>query len=1208
MIGTGEAIGGSLQSALGGSGGAGNTGGAASLVMQGSSIATSGDSANAILVQSVGGGGGAGGVGSATGRSVNTDANVSLSIALGGAGSSGGDGGIASLAIDPTSSVTTQGDGARAALVQSIGGGGGASQGGQVGLQLQASEEDSSTDVEGSVQVGRGGGGGGNGGALSLNSGGRITTYGADADGLLAQSIGGSGGLGGSVGGDSGATSVLAAVDDGGTTYKFDVYVGGSGGAGGAGGAIGSAAAPAALGGATQTYGDYADAVVLQSIGGGGGAGGASTVSSSVSTSNVTLAVGGRGGNGGSGGAITAWLDDNGGNGFNTAGYGASGIVLQSIGGGGGMAGSGSPQARGQMLLGGTNGNGGSVTIGSGSWANIQTKGDSAYGLVVQSIGGGGGIAMAGSTGSAARPGSQQFDMTAGNTTGSGDGGIINVSTGLDLNTYGDRAIGVVVQSIGGGGGIATSGSANGAGVIALGSQRTESFGPSGWTVSLDLSGNITTAGAGAHGIAAQSIGGGGGILGDVSQAIQFNPQGFARQSIAANSDGGGGGMVNIAFNGSLTTRGDNAHGIVAQSIGGGGGLAGGAQGGFAGSIGPGGTSSIVQVKQWGELQATGAGSAGIFAQSDSGSYYQGPVAIEINGKVQGGSGSGSGVWIASGKDNQLIVNAGGSLGASSGVAVRYNGQGSTSAGNVLTIENFGALSGSVLCSTADDGNACTLNNHVGAEAADAVAYNANVRNDGLIVIGKPGQFQTLTVSGSLTQSASGVLRANVDFDALRSSRMVVQGDAYLAGGMDVLPQALLPNRELVVLTAQGSSQGTLTAVDSPVFNYETRQAGPDTRVRVESADFNAASMSLKQNQTQVANNLQRIWDAGGNSALAPLFAQLDLASRQGAGAYRDSVGSLSPGVTLAPAVQSAANLGQFTSAMMSCPAFTGTDAMTGEQNCVWGQVSGRATNQDASRGTSGFNYDTVTYQFGGQREVSPGWFVGGSFAYENSRVRARDGGVSGNGDSGYAGVVLKREAGPWVFSAALGGGYGGYSMDRSIDIAGYQDSLSSRPDVYGFNARLRAARTFTHGSMYVKPYVDLDFSYSRMPGYRESGENPLALSVDGSDQFIMGLSPMVEIGGRSELGGGAMLRPFMYAGATFLSQDDWTSSARLRGAPGGSGSFDTSIPIDDVVGKIGAGLQVMKAGGIDFRLQYEGQFSQHVSSNSATLKVSVPF
>jgi outer membrane autotransporter protein len=215
---------------------------------------------------------------------------------------------------------------------------------------------------------------------------------------------------------------------------------------------------------------------------------------------------------------------------------------------------------------------------------------------------------------------------------------------------------------------------------------------------------------------------------------------------------------------------------------------------------------------------------------------------------------------------------------------------------------------------------------------------------------------------------------------------------------------------------------------------------------------------------------------------------------------------------------------------------------------------------------------------------------------------------VRGDGDSGYVGVVLKRQTGPWVFSAALGGGYGSYSMDRNIGIAGYQDTLDSRPDVYGFNARLRAARTFAYDNFYVKPYVDLDASYTRMPAYQESGSNPLALSVDGSDQFIVGLSPMIEFGGRTQLKNGATLRPYMYAGVSLLSENDWVSSARLRGAPANTASFNTSLPFDDVIGKVGAGLELTHKAGVDFRLQYDGQFSEHIRSHSVTLKAVVPF
>jgi hypothetical protein len=74
------------------------------------------------------------------------------------------------------------------------------------------------------------------------------------------------------------------------------------------------------------------------------------------------------------------------------------------------------------------------------------------------------------------------------------------------------------------------------------------------------------------------------------------------------------------------------------------------------------------------------------------------------------------------------------------------------------------------------------------------------------------------------------------------------------------------------------------------------------------------------------------------------------------------------------------------------------------------------------------------------------------------------------------------------------------------------------------------------------------------------------------------------------------------------LSKDEYTARARLQGAPDGTGTFETSLPVDDVIGRLGAGLQVSNAGGVDFRLQYDGEFSSHIQSHRASLKLMVPF
>src|SRR5690606_7306194 len=101
---------------------------------------------------------------------------------------------------------------------------------------------------------------------------------------------------------------------------------------------------------------------------------------------------------------------------------------------------------------------------------------------------------------------------------------------------------------------------------------------------------------------------------------------------------------------------------------------------------------------------------------------------------------------------------------------------------------------------------------------------------------------------------------------------------------------------------------------------------------------------------------------------------------------------------------------------------------------------------------------------------------------------------------------------------------------------------------------------------------------------------------------------PALEIGGRVDLPHGAVMRPFAYAGVSLLSEDGWETKSRLAGSPDGIGNFNTRMPTDNVIGRVGAGIQVSKAGAVDFRLQYDGEFASHGNSHSGTLKLAVPF
>ena len=171
--------------------------------------------------------------------------------------------------------------------------------------------------------------------------------------------------------------------------------VGGSGGIGGTGGDV-TVATSAGLGscppnirrcppaiGTIVTAGDRSDGVNAQSAGGGGGNGGFSIAGDALSSVALQASLGGSGGNGGNAGTVFVQAADN----ITTGGDSASGINAQSQGGGGGtggfsVAGSVStflapPLGAASLAIGGPGGDGGAggpVTVENAGTINTSGK------------------------------------------------------------------------------------------------------------------------------------------------------------------------------------------------------------------------------------------------------------------------------------------------------------------------------------------------------------------------------------------------------------------------------------------------------------------------------------------------------------------------------------------------------------------------------------------------------------------------------------------------------------------------------------------------------------------------------------------------------------------------------------------------------------------------------------------------------------------
>jgi hypothetical protein len=446
-----------------------------------------------------------------------------------------------------------------------------------------------------------------------------IQTVGNDSPGVVLQSIGGGGGLLGAVDGSVTAGSTSSLLSD-----------------------IRGGSITAVSGAPITTAGTSSPGFTIQSIGGGGAL---------IGSSPTSVSVGGSGLGDSRSGAINFTNTGD----IITAGLNSTGVILQSIAGGGlytTSAGGNAISLGGSVL--GNNNSAGITFDNSGA---VTTGGSNSAAVVVQSIGGGGGavFGVADATATAITLGGQDA------TDNQAD--ALSLTISADLSTFGTFSPAVLAQSIGGGGGYAPIAAEQGT----AGSRSDLNL--NAGAVQLDLSGDVTTNAFGSDGLLLQSIGAGGGVLGSTSESLTLGASNFANGDAAS---------ITINSTGTITTTGDQSIGITAQSIGAGGGRAGTASGsvtlggngasGNAGNVSlnlaaDGGNGSIITTGAQSPafvLQSVGGGGGLVFPSTDTSSGD-----LLLGGGTEGTQGSGGVISFTAGGSSVITTTGTGSSGLS---------------------------------------------------------------------------------------------------------------------------------------------------------------------------------------------------------------------------------------------------------------------------------------------------------------------------------------------------------------------------------------------------------------------------------------------------------------------------------------------------------------------------------------------------------------
>jgi hypothetical protein len=1152
-------------------------------------IVTFGADSNGIIAQSIGGGGGAGGKaatslstkkstgdggnGDATGtqNTFQTLASAFAANGLAGLSQYGGMNGainaVNSLLNPPSSGVKASSvadDGIDSELdstAQSKG---------------TADDDNESPSIHLQVALGGQGGGGGTGGAVVVNNDGEIATMGHDADAILAQSIGGGGGKGGA------ATTATSNQNSG------SLSVGGNGGGGGYGDDVSVNNT-----GAIYTKGALAAGIVAESISGGGGIGGASASSISSSSKNagngtasdgelssISMTLGGNGGTTFDSGEVNVLSSGA----ISTAAHDAIGIIAQSISGGGGIV---------KSIATDQEGAGGAASANETEYA-IQLKF--------------GGASSVGSSGYGS--------------------GYVNVATlaGGSITTQGANSYGILVQSIAGGGGVALGGNPKGSTVedwFGTGAKTGSVLAGGVSGLFVNVGDNITTSGNGAIGILAQSIGGGGGLAGDTEASA--TPVDFVHGNTSSQFTGSGGVIGVVVGQGStVSTSGTNAPALFLQSIGGGGGRITTANGVYMGTAGGTGQGGAINVTVNGTVLATGPGSAGIVAQSEGGNEPNGtpnssPITITVGstGKISAGLPT---VETSPNMESAAIFIDHGGLDSAHPNTVINNGQivsyGTlvnsvaiwSSAGYTQVYNNAGAsMSGDVLL-TNDGGSGCFSTYGTFASGNTVTVGKCPVINGGTINIGGAGVVGKTTISGDYVQLAAGTLNIDADLNGGKADTLAVTGKATVSGTINVNAMTV-SNKPVTVLTASGgvSVDPQLKQTDhSALFDFPVVASGNQLEIQP-TAHFSDAAANLNQNQKKMAAYLQQLFNSG--ASLDDGFTALS----------KISLGDVDRDYGASLRSMSGEALGAFGAFRVnSSRAFVdnlyqGCRDLTFERNtnesCSWARISGGSADQSARGDTVGYQASAYTVEVGGQVGLSDKLALVGSLGSEQSQFSGDDNDTSQiKGSAAVLGVGLNYADGPWELAGALDGAYGWYRSYRMITVGEQSQSADATPRQWQLGAHVKGGYEIDFASStYVKPFVEAHVIRVTNNSFTEDGNSPFRLSVDGRSDTSLVAGTGVELGAHIQTRFGAELHPFISAAAEFGQDVQWTSTAHFAEQPTGPG-FETQTAGPGTVGRFTVGADLVNLKNLSFSLLYSPEVGSGYHSQQGTARISYTF
>ncbi len=593
-----------------------------------------------------------------------------------------------------------------------------------------------------------------------------------------------------------------------------------------------------------------------------------------------------------------------------------------------------------------------------------------------------------------------------------------------------------------------------------------------------------------------------------------------------------------------------------------------------------------------------------------------GNITVTSTGDVN--STSADGLVIQGGSSSTVTLFSGTVNGASDGV--EFVGGGTNS------LKNYAALTGDVYAVHGGTGNE-TINNynlitgdvHLGGgtnaffnraggtfrSGATANLGGGTLNNSGNLSPGDTGTIQTTVLTGNLVQTSDGTFTVDLEEGAAQEADLVtVTGTANFAGHVAVnIINLTSSSGSVVIADAGGGTTNTAKAVDTPTIDFSLSVvAGTQLVLNWQpTVPFILLDGPFTPNQEATAIYLDTINTSGPSAALLAFISAIKGLPNEAA--IIAALDRLHGEHYLAQVNDTLLSSRFFLNSIMSCPTAGGV-AMEGQ--CYWAKIGGRTHDWDRTRTQIGGDEEAWSVSGGLQVALDRTWRLGFALSYEDTRIDTNDSARS-EGDRVEGGVVLKNRWGDSTLAAALFGGNGWFDTERTIGVGGIGAAQGDHAIAFG-GVQARLAHVFSQNSWYVRPMVDLNATYLDYGGFRERGAGVVSLAVQGEEEWVLSVSPALELGGDYSVANGTIFRPYVRIGGTFYNDTNFSLTSSFLSAPSGVTPFTIKSEFDEAYLDASAGLDVLSVDGLEVKLNYDGRFSEDSEMHSGGAKVGVKF